>query len=93
MLDAWKILNRVLLDDISIYGKLLMMYLLLRRDINGECETTAKEVCHELKITAKEFETGLNDLINRGYIEYSVYCDSEEPNYYTFKIYEVSYDW
>lgn len=86
MLNVGKMLKRVLLDDISVYGKLLMVYLLLRCDINGECGTTAKEVCHELKITTKEFETGLNDLINRRYIEYSLYCDNEESNYYTFKI-------
>lgn len=93
MLDVGKILNRVLLDDISVYGKLLMVYLLLKRDTNGESGAVGKEICDELKITAKEFETGLNDLINRGYIEYSVYCDNEETNYYTFKIFEVSYDW
>lgn len=93
MLNAYKILNRVLLDDISVYGKLLMVYLLLKRDSNGDCETTAKEVCYDLKITSEQFETGLNDLINRRYIEYSVYCDNEETNYHTFKIFEVSYDW
>ena len=86
-------LNRVLLDNISVYGKLLMVYLLLKRDINGEYETTVEEVCYELKITVKEFETGLNDLITRGYIEYSLYYNHEESNWYNFKLYEVSYDW
>lgn len=90
MLNARKILNRVLSDDISVYGKLLMVYLLLMRDTNGESGAVGKEICYELKITVKEFETGLNDLINRGYIEYSVYCDNEEPNYYTFKICAVA---
>lgn len=89
MLNLGKILNRVLLDNISVYGKLLMVYLLLKRDIDSRCELTDKEVCHELKITAEQFQTGLNDLINRMYIEYSLYCDNEESNYYTFKIYAV----
>lgn len=79
-------LNRVLLDDISVYGKLLMVYLLLKRDIDSRCELTDKEVCDDLKLTAEQFRTGLNDLINRNYIEYSLYCDNEESNYYTFKI-------
>lgn len=93
MLNARKILNRVLSDNISVYGKLLMVYLLLKHDIDSECKLTDKEVCYDLKITDEQFRTGLNDLINRGYIEYSVYCDNEETNYYTFKIFEVSYDW